>query len=117
MLFEIVSKSLLILREGETAWNYAAHLRVDSLAYLEQAIKRVLMSETLYPRDTVRHLPRVLQLLQHYIDHYRKLCTYRVLCLGVKPFELILISGHGLPPVLGVVLYYLLQERLLISCL
>ena len=70
MLFVILSERFLILRECETAWNDAEHLWVDSRAYLEQAVKRVLMSETLNSWDTIRHLPRVLQLFQHYTDDH-----------------------------------------------
>jgi hypothetical protein len=68
MVFVIVSESFLVLREGETPWNDAEHLWVDSRAYLDQAVECVLVCETLYPWDTIRHLPRVLQLFQHYND-------------------------------------------------
>ena len=40
--FVIVSERFLILRECETAWNDAKHLWIDSRAYLEQAVERVL---------------------------------------------------------------------------
>ena len=71
MLFVIVRERFLILRECETAWNYAEYLWVDSRAYLEQTVECVLMCESLNPWDTIRHLPRVLQLFQHYTDdHY-----------------------------------------------